>query len=64
MLPPTCELLSDAALGVELEDPHLARKLRAQVHHMSEWGYRTHEYDRLVDVAARVLPGHPSLVIR
>lgn len=27
---------------------------------MSEWGYRTHEYDRLVNVAARVLPDHPG----
>lgn len=61
MLPPTCSLLDDAALVIELEDPHLARKLRAQIHHMSEWGYRTHEYDRLVAVAARVLPGHPGV---
>lgn len=59
-LPLSCALLDDAALVVELEDPYLARKFRSQVHHMSEWGYRTHEYDQLVEVAARVLPEHPG----
>jgi hypothetical protein len=61
MIPRTCALLSDAALAVEFDDPHLARQMRGQVHHMTEWGYRTHEYDRLVEVAARVLPNHEAM---
>jgi hypothetical protein len=61
MAPPSCLLLDDAADAVKAVDPGLARKLRAQAYHMREWGYRTHEYDRLVDVAARVLPEHPGV---
>lgn len=48
------ELLDDAALCVELEDPHLARKLRTQSHWAREWGYRTYEFDRMLNVARRI----------
>lgn len=49
------KLLEDAALCVELEDPSLARKLRQQAHWALEWGHRTAEFDRILNVARRTV---------
>lgn len=55
MLPESVRLLDTAADTVREEDPALARKLGTQAAWMREWGYRTHEYDRMVNVARRIL---------
>jgi hypothetical protein len=54
-LPESVHLLDTATEVVREEDPTLARRLGAQAAWMREWGYRTHEYDRMTNVARRVL---------
>lgn len=59
MLPESVRLLDTAAESVREQDPLLARRLGAQAAWMREWGYRTHDYDRMTNVARRIL-GQPE----